>query len=135
MLKQFLGFSLIGISNGVVNFVVYNGVLLLLGRLGLFPDTDYLIALVCGFIVSVFWSFCLNRKFVFNSEEARSIPWQKALAKMYITYAATGIGLSAVLSGIWIGVLGLPKEIVTILNDIIGFPVTFLLSKFWSFKK
>ena len=135
MIKQFLVFTLIGVSNTVVNFVVYNAILLAFSRLELFSNTDYLIALIGGFVVSVFWSFCMNRKFVFNSEEERSIPWYKALSKMYIAYGFTGIGLNSLLSIVWVSIFGLPKEILTVINDAIGLPLNFLINKFWSFRK
>ena len=134
-MKQLLKFSLVGISSGIVNFLVYNLILLLFGKLEIFPNTDYVIGLIAGFLVSVYWSFILNRKFVFNSEEERAIPWYKALLKMYVTYAFTGIVLNTVLSYLWVDILGVPKSIVTLINDLIGFPITFLMTKFWSFRK
>jgi hypothetical protein len=54
---------------------------------------------------------------------------------MYVTYAATGIGLSSLLSLIWVYALHIPKEILTVLNDTLCFPVNYLLVKYWSFKK
>ena len=134
-MKQLLKFLLVGISSGIVNFLAYNLILLLFGALQLFPNIDYMIGLIVGFIVSVYWSFLLNRKFVFNSPEELTIPWYQALIKMYVTYAFTGVVLNTVLSYLWVDVLNVPKSIITIINDIIGFPVTFLLTKFWSFRK
>ena len=134
-MKQLLSFSLVGISSGIVNFLVYNLTVWIFGKLGWFPNIDYLLALLAGFIVCVYWSFLLNRRFVFTSEEERAIPWYKALTKMYLTYAFTGIVLNGLLSYLWVDVLNVPKSIITIINDIIGFPVTFLLTKFWSFRK
>ena len=135
MLKQFSKFTLIGISSTLINFLAYNGILLLEGELRVFPDIDYLIALIIGFIVSVFWSFCLNSKFVFNSKEEKAIPWYRVLFKMYLSYGFTGIVLNSILSIVWVSVFGISKELITIINDIIAGPVNFLLTKFWSFKK
>ena len=42
---------------------------------------------------------------------------------------------SSLLSLLWVCVFRIPKEIVTILNDTLCFPVNFLLNKYWSFKK
>ena len=134
-MKQLFGFSLVGISSGIINFLVYNLTLWIFRKLELFPNIDYLISLFAGFLVSVYCSFYFNRKFVFNSEEARAIPWYKALMKMYATYAFTGIVLNSLLSYLWVDILGSPKEIITLINDLIGFPVTFCLTKFWSFRQ
>lgn len=135
MIKQFLKFTLVGISNGAVNFLVYNAVLLGLQALEFSPKADYLVALAAGFVLSVLWAYVMSRKFVFNSEEEKAIAWYKVLAKMYIVYSITGIGLNSALSILWVQVFDIPKEVLTIINDIVCFPVTFLLNKFWSFKK
>ena len=135
MIKQFLQFALIGMSSGVVNFIVYTLSLLGLRQLGAFADVDFLIALAAGFAISVLWSFWLNRRFVFNSAEEQAVPWYRALWKLYATYAFTGLGLSSLLSLLWVRVFGIPREILSVVNDLVCFPVTFLISKFWTFKK
>ena len=133
MLKQFSKFLLIGVSNTLINFLAYNGSLLLLRNIEIIARVDFLIAQIIGFILSVFWSFLLNRKFVFNTPEERAIPWYKALLKMYAAYAFTGIGLNSVLSLVWVNIFGIPKEFVSLLNDAVGLPVNFFLNKFWAF--
>jgi len=135
MFRQFLKFGLIGISNSFVNFCVYN--ICLLGLKVVWPgfQFDYLIAQWIGFFVSVLWSFVMNRKFVFNSEEEKAVPWHKALVRMYFSYGFTGLGHNSILSTIWIHIFGIPKEVVSLINDVIAFPVNFLLNKFWSFGK
>lgn len=135
MVKQALKFSLVGCGSGVVNFLAYNGALALLRAMKLLPKNDYLLALMAGFVLSVLWSFVMSRKFVFTSPEERSVPWPRALIKMYIVYSITGLGLSSLLSLLWVRGLHLPKEIVTLINDIVCFPVTFLMNKFWAFRK
>ena len=129
---QVLLFGLVGVSSSLVNLGVYNLVLCCLQTLELFPGFDFLIAQFFGFVISVAWAFWFNRRYVFRTPNA---PWKESLIKVYITYSLTGIGLSSILSLMWIHVLELPKEIVTILNDTICFPVNFLLNKYWSFRK
>ena len=135
MLKQFSKFTLIGISSTLINFLVYNGILWCARKLQLFPNLDYLIAQVIGFAVSVFWSFCMNSKFVFNSKDEKAIPWYQALVKVYLSYGFTGIVLNSILSIVWVNIFGISKEVLTLINDLIAAPVNFLLIKFWSFKK
>lgn len=129
---QVLLFALVGCSSALVNLGIYNLVLWGLQIWGLFPGIDFLIAQFFGFIISVAWSFFFNRRYVFRAPGA---PWKESLIKVYITYSLTGIGLSSLLSLLWVHIFHLPKEIVTILNDTACFPVNFLLNKYWSFRK
>ena len=129
---QVLLFALVGFSSALVNMGIYNLVLWGMQKLGWLPGYDYLVALFFGFVISVAWAFFFNRRFVFHSPGA---PWKESLIKVYITYSITGIGLSSLLSLLWVQVFDIPKEIVTIINDILCFPVNFLLNKYWSFRK
>lgn len=129
---QVLLFALVGFSSALVNLGIYNLMLWAMQRLSWLPGYDYLVALFFGFVISVAWAFLLNRRFVFRTPGA---PWKESLIKVYITYSITGIGLSSLLSLLWVHVFSIPKEVVTILNDILCFPVNFLLNKYWSFRK
>ena len=131
MVQVFL-FGLVGFSSALVNLGIYNLVLWILQMLCWFPGFDFLIAQFFGFVISVAWAFLFNRRFVFRTPGA---PWKESLIKVYITYSLTGIGLSSLLSLLWVHVFDLPKEIVTLLNDTLCFPVNFLLNKYWSFRK
>ena len=131
MVQVFL-FGLVGFSSALVNLGIYNLVLWILQMLCWFPGFDFLVAQFFGFAISVAWAFWFNRRYVFRTPGA---PWKESLIKVYITYSLTGIGLSSLLSLLWVHVFGLPKEIVTLLNDTLCFPVNFLLNKYWSFRK
>ena len=129
---QVLLFALVGFSSALVNMGIYNLILWGLRTLGLFFGFDFLVAQFFGFVVSVGWAFWFNRRYVFRTPGA---PWKESLIKVYIAYSLTGIGLSSLLSLLWVYVFDIPKEIVTILNDTLCFPVNFLLNKYWSFRK
>ena len=129
---QVLLFGLVGFSSALVNLGIYNLMLWLLQTLALFPGVDFLVAQFFGFVISVAWAFWFNRRYVFSTPGA---PWKESLIKVYITYSLTGIGLSSLLSLLWIYELDVPKEVVTLLNDVLCFPVNFLLNKYWSFRK
>ena len=131
-MAQMLLFALVGFSSALVNMGVYNLALWGLRSLGWFPGFDFLIALFFGFVVSVAWAFFFNRRYVFRTPAA---PWKECLLKVYAVYSITGIGLSSLLSLLWVRVLHIPKEAVTVINDILCFPVSFLLNKYWSFRK
>ena len=129
---QVLLFGLVGFSSALVNLGIYNLALWGLQTFGLFPGIDFLIAQFFGFVISVAWAFWFNRCYVFRTPGA---PWKESLIKVYITYSITGIGLSFLLSLVWVHVFALPREIVTLINDTICFPVNYLLNKYWSFRK
>lgn len=125
-------FAVIGFSSALVNLGVYNLVLWGLQAAGLFASFDFLVAQFFGFMISVAWAFFFNRRYVFRTPGA---PWKQSLLKVYAVYALTGIGLSSILSLLWVQVFDFPKEIVTVINDCLCFPVNFLLNKYWSFRK
>ena len=125
-------FAVVGFSSALVNLGVYNLVLWVLRTVGLFPAVDFLLAQLIGFVISVAWAFFFNRRYVFRVPGA---PWKESLIRVYLVYSLTGIGLSSLLSLLWIYVLRIPKEAVTLLNDLLCFPVNFLLNKYWSFRK
>lgn len=125
-------FALVGFSSALVNLGVYNLILWGLRSLGVFSGFDFLLAQLFGFVISVAWAFFFNRRYVFRAPGA---PWKESLIKVYIAYSLTGIGLSSLLSLLWVYVFDIPKEVLSILNDCLCFPVNFLLNKYWSFRK
>ena len=81
-IMQFVKFGFVGLSNVIVSYVIYVIVLLLFQRFNLFVDTDYIIAQIVGYVISIFWSFYLNNKYVFKSELKTS--WIAALIKSFV---------------------------------------------------
>ncbi len=131
-LLQFLRFGLVGLSNSALSYILFLISLWLFQKFDIWPQVDYLIAQLIGFMISVLWSFYWNRKFVFHAE---NLPWPRALLKTYLSYAFSGIVLNSVLSIIWVQGLGIPKVVAPILNLVVSVPVNFLLNKFWAFRK
>lgn len=131
---QFVKFGIVGLSNTVISYVVYLVTLLLLQKNNLLPTTDFLVAQVVGFLLSVLWSFYWNRKYVFEAH-TKEISWIWALLKTYISYAFTGLFLNTVLSILWVQMLGISKLMAPIINLLISVPLNFILNKFWAFKK
>ncbi len=86
-----------------------------------------------GYVSSIFWSFYLNRKYVFADGE-NVVPWYKALIKSFIAYSFTGVFLNSVLSVLRVQIVGAPKIIATIINLVINVPVNFVMNKFWVFR-
>lgn len=131
---QFVKFAMVGFSNVIVSYGVYLIFFLLFQAVGILPDMDYLIAQWIGYVLSIFWSFYWNRRYVFADEQKRA-SWYSVLIKSFIAYSFTGIFLNGVLSVFWVRVAGIPKVIVPVINLIINVPVNFLMNKFWAFAK
>lgn len=131
---QFVKFGIVGLSNTLISYVIYVVVLLAFQKTGIFKRSDYLIAQVVAFLLSVLWSFYWNNKYVFEAERAEERNIVKALLKTYISYAFTGLFLNSVLSVLWVQILGINKMLAPIINLLISVPVNFLMNKFWAFK-
>lgn len=131
-MRQFLRYIPVGISNGLVNLGCYLGFLWLFQRLGMSPGRDYLLAQIIAFCLSSLWAFVLSRQFVFTGTRGG---WKKSLLRTFLVYGFTGFVLNSALSVLWVDVLNIPKGFITILNDLAGFPINFLLNKYWTFRK
>ncbi len=133
-LMQFIKFGIVGVSNTVVSYVLNVLTLFFLDQVHIFQHWDYIIANTVAFILSVLWSFYWNNKVVFDLETHSAADLLRALLKMYLSYAFTGIILSNVLSYVWIDVLHISKFIAPLINSLIGVPINFVLNKFWAFQ-
>lgn len=131
---QFVKFGLVGVSNTVVNYVIYAGALLFLQNNHLWKAYDYLIATGIGFVLSVLWSFFWNNKFVFTVGEGENRSVLKALLKTYVSYSFTGLFLNSFLMVLWVKMLGISEFVAPIINLLVSVPLNFLINKFWAFK-
>lgn len=142
-LLQFIKFCIVGVTNTAISYCLNALTLILLAptplsqqaSIGSFvfsPDVE--IGIAVSFILSVLWSFYWNNKMVFTLKDGQKRNWFTALLKTYASYAFTGIILAAVLSWLWVDVLGINKFIAPLLNLVISIPVNFLMNKLWAFK-
>ena len=154
---QFLKFGLVGVSNTLINYIVY----VILCSLGV----QYLIANTFGFIISVLNAYFWGSRFVFKEDETKEKRiWWKVLLKTYASYFL-GYVLNQVLLIVWIDTLNigayfgfagdilswmsgflpfLPAEytvrslseiIAPILNIFITVPINFVINKFWAYRQ
>lgn len=129
---QFVKFAIVGFSNVIVSYGVYLAFFFLLQIAGVLPDADYLVAQLIGYILSIFWSFYWNRKYVF-AEGQNVVPWYQALMKSFIAYSFTGVFLNSALSFLWVEIVGVSKVVAPVINLLINVPVNFVMNKFWAF--
>ncbi|MGN0589073.1 MAG: GtrA family protein [Ruminiclostridium sp.] len=154
---QFIKFGLVGVSNTLVNYLVY----VIFVSLGV----HYVIANALGFIISVLNAYFWGSRFVFKEDETKEKRvWWKVLLKTYASYAL-GFGINTVLLILWIDILDigayfgfvgdiigwasgfisfLPESmtageiseiIAPILNIFITVPINFVINKFWAYRQ
>lgn len=126
-LIQLVKFGLVGVSNTVISYGTY--------ALLIWLDMHYLLASIIAFLISVFWSYMLNSRFVFKEDEGKCRVWWKVLIRTYISYAITGLVINNILLFVWIDKLALNKYFAYCINLLITFPLNFILNKFWAFQK
>lgn len=127
LFKQFIKFGIVGAINTVLSYIITNTCFYIL-------NWHAQIANIIAFIVTVFISFILNRKFVFNENKEQHSFW-KSLLKVYASYSITGLFLTAILLYIEEQTFGIPHYIATLMNLIVTIPLNFILNKFWAFNQ
>lgn len=127
---QFVKFCFVGVSNAIVYYVAYAGSLLFFRKACAFGELDYQVSQIIGFVISVFWAFSINRKFVFSGEKDSYII---SLCRFYITYAFTGLFMNSFLLFLW-KAIGISEFIGPFINVLFTTPANFLISKKWTFK-
>lgn len=121
--EQFIKFSIVGLSNTIINLFVY--------YILIFLRQHYLIAYTAGFLVSVCNAFYWNNKYVFKNKQENSI--LRAFMKVLASYGVTFL-LSVIMMSIIVEILKIPSVIAPILKMIVTIPLNFILNKVWAFK-
>lgn len=126
-ITQFIKFGIVGAINTVLSYIITN--------LGFYMlKLHAQVANLVAFIITVFISFILNGKFVFNEGKEKQIIW-KSLPKVYASYSVTGLFLIGLLLHIEEQMLGIPHYIATLINLLFTIPINFILNKFWAFRE
>lgn len=131
LIKQFIKFGMVGAVNTVLSYAITN-----IGFyvLNLHEQLSNFIA----FMITVFISFILNGKFVFNENEVKNDKKKQTflikLLKVYASYSVTGLFLTALLLYLEETIFGIPHYIATLANLIVTIPINFILNKLWAFK-
>lgn len=126
LIIQFIKFGLVGGINTILSYIITNVGYYIL-------SLHEQICNIIAFMITVFISFILNRKYVFKKNEEKK-SFFKSLFKVYVSYSITGLFLTAILLFIEEQLLGIPHYIATFINLIFTIPINFILNKFWAFK-
>lgn len=123
---QFVKFGLVGVSNTLINYVVFA----VLVKLGI----HYILANAIGFFVSVLNAFYWNNRYVFSCDKKNKSVWWKKLLKSCTAYAINSLILVSVLLYFWVDVCGISPYLSQLINLCITIPLNFIMNKFWAFK-
>lgn len=126
LIIQFIKFGMVGAVNTILSYFITNMCYYIL-------HIHAQISNILAFLITVFISFILNGKFVFNKENKKS-NFIKSLLKVYISYSITGLFLTAILLYFEESILGIPHYIATLINLIFTIPINFILNKFWAYR-
>lgn len=132
---QFVKFGIVGVSNTVLSYVLYVISLLLFRKLGILPNSGYLVAQAIAFVISVLWSFYWNSRVVFTLQEGEERSVVSALIKTFVSYSFTGLFLNSALLILWVRILHISEFIAPIINLLVSVPLNFIINKLWAFKK
>ncbi|MBQ8410501.1 MAG: GtrA family protein [Ruminiclostridium sp.] len=154
---QFIKFGLVGVSNTLVNYVVY----LIFISLGF----GIVVSNTFGFLISVLNAYFWGSRFVFKEDKTKEKRvWWKVLLKTYASYAL-GFVLNTLLLILWVEILNigryfgfvgdiigwasgfitfLPESltaeeiseiIAPIINIFVTVPINFVINKFWAYRQ
>ena len=79
---QFFRYCFIGLSNTLLNYVLYVTCLNLIWAVKIGLEYDYMAASIVSFSLCVFWSFFWNSRYVFH-DGLESRKWAEVLLRMY----------------------------------------------------
>jgi len=151
LVKQFLKFGLVGLSNTLISELVYAVIVCLKGH--------YLFASATGFALSIFNAYYWNNRYVFKEDESlEKRIWWKVLIKTFLAYL-WGFLANLLLLTLWIDVLHIANYMgaaASLLNrwglsfldaEVLGnlsaeglnlflvLPLNYLVNKFWAFRQ
>jgi len=119
-LIQFIKFGMVGLTNTLLNWLIYY----ILISLGVF----YIIAYIVGFIISILNSYILNTFFVFKKDNRSHMV---SLFKMTIAYSFTMI-LGSGLLFLLIDIFSISQLIAPVIVLLLTVPINFLINKYWA---
>ena len=122
LLKQFIKFGIVGLSNTIISLAVYY-ILVFLG-------VYYIIAHIFGFLLSVLNAYYWNHKYVFKKTATGNL---KTFIKTFTSYGVTFL-LSTFLLYFMVSHLKISDSIAPLLNLTVTIPLNFLMNKYWSFR-
>ena len=123
LIKQFIKFGLVGVSNTLISLGVY--------YLLVFLGVHYILANVGAFIISVLNAYYWNSKYVFKKGVQDK---KKSFIKCFAAYGIIFL-LGSALLYLQVDIFGISDKIAPIINLFVTVPANFVLNKLWAFKE
>ena len=123
---QFLKFSIVGLSNTIVSYLVYAARCCI--------GVNYSVANIVSYFAGVINSFYWNNKYVFDNERSDLSSLISSFSKLLASSAFTGLIINNILLYFWVSVLGISSILGPLLNLFVTYPLNYILSKYWAFK-
>ena len=130
--RQFIRFCIVGFSNTLIGYIIYVISMVVLSSFQY--RFDYLVSNIISFIISVFWSFYFNQKFVFQLKTNRLFDTFLSLLRCYSSYTISCVLLYNIMAFLLVEIYVLNKYFVPIICLTITIPLNFILNKYWTFK-
>lgn len=132
-IKQFLKFSIVGVSNTLISFMLYLIFLFVFEKCEVFPRYNYLICSLISFCIGVVWSFYWNNRFTFKGADGKQRGPFRMFVRVAVSYSFTGIVLQNALLFAFVECWDIPKMIAPIIGLVFTVPINFILNKYWAF--
>ena len=116
-------FSIVGVSNTVLNFVIF----ILLDNLGI----NYMVASITAYSLSIINSYFWNSRLVFKCENKN----KKSVVIKFIILNLIGLSINTLLMGVLVGVLQIKKIVAMFIVTLLVMCMNYVLNKIWVFKK
>lgn len=116
-------FSIVGVSNTVLNFVIF----ILLNSLGI----NYMAASITAYSLSIVNSYFWNSRLVFKCKNEN----KKSVVIKFIVLNLIGLSINTLLMGVLVGVLQIKKIVAMFVVTLLVMCINYVLNKIWVFKK
>ena len=127
LVKQFVKFGIVGVSNTLISLAVYYVFVWI-------DPTLYLWGNAVGWAVSVLNAFYWGNRVVFRQESNTRKELLMRLVKSYVSYGGTFL-LSQLLLWVEVRYWGVSEWLAPIVNLILTIPLNFVINKLWTFRK
>ena len=122
-LINIIKFSIVGVSNTLLNFVIF----ILLNNIGI----NYILASIISYSISIINSYFWNSRLVFKYDNKN----KKSILIKFIILNLIGLSINAVLMATLVGVLAIKKIVAMFIVSLLVMCINYILNKIWVFKK
>ena len=122
-LINIIKFSIVGVSNTLLNFVIF----ILLNNIGI----NYILASIIAYSITIINSYFWNSRLVFKYDNKN----KKSILIKFIILNLIGLSINAVLMATLVGVLAIKKIVAMFIVSLLVMCINYILNKIWVFKK